>query len=103
MLTATLFSTVNVGWVDDRGRERDCDVEVDYTFDSDELKITGTSLIGSASGIGEYEFDELVWEAVNAVADEAYGEWLADRGDYMADMRADRAAESYIPAGSAAA
>lgn len=101
MATAHLSTTVNVCWETPRHAERDCDVEVDYTFDGDDLRITGTRFIGSVDGIGEYELDELVWEAVNEQADEAYSEWLSDRGDFLFEQARDRVAESYIPAGAA--
>lgn len=79
--TANLFTRIDLDWIDPRGCDRECEVEVDYTFDGETLHIVKTNPIGSVSGIGEWDFDELVWEAVNEVADEAYAEWLADYGD----------------------
>lgn len=102
MPTANLFTTVSICWETPAGYERDCDVEVDYTFDGEDLRIIKAKPIGTPSGVGEWEFDELVWEAVNQEADQAYAEWEAERGEYLFDLARDRAAESYIPAQGAA-
>ena len=102
MATATLKTTVNVCWETPRHHERDCDVEVDYTFDGDDLRIIGTRFLGSTDGIGEWELDELVWEAVSEDADQEYAEWLADRVDWIRDDLPP-AAGSYIPAQGRAA
>jgi len=88
--TAHLSATINVCWEDARHVERDTDVEVEFTYDGDDLNITKQTAIGSVTGIGEWEFDDLVWDAVCAVADEAYAEHMAD----LADMRAEAAYEA---------
>ena len=101
--TAKLFTTVSIEWSDFRGRDCGCDVEVDYTFDGEDLRIIKTKFIGSVdTGYDGDMLDELVWEAVNDEADESYGEWLADLGDWQYEQARDRAAESYLPNGGAA-
>ena len=80
MPTLTLESTVNVSWEDRKGCDRDCDVEVKYTYDgADDLRILSGSCIGDDSSIGQWEFDELLHEAVLEVAGDAYDTWLADQ------------------------
>lgn len=99
-LTAKLSGTVTINWTTQRGVERDCDVEVEYTFDGkDDLRIISARPLWDVNGIGDRDFDELVDAAVFDLAHDAYGEWEADYGDYLYEQRRDRAAESYIPAG----
>ena len=80
--TAALSATVNVYWECRRGRDHDVDVEVEYTFDGDrDIRIQSARLLGEATGIGDYEFDALVDEAVADRAKADYSEWLADQDD----------------------
>lgn len=90
--TANLFTRVIIDWVSPGGYEREVEVEVDYTFDGDELRITKTVLLGMAIGIGEWELEEAVWEAVSDQADEAYAEWVQDYGDYLYEQAIERRA-----------
>lgn len=92
-LTAHLFARVIIDWEDSHHRERDLEVEVDYTFDGEALRITGTTYLGIPVGISDWDLEEAIWEAVNDQADEAYAEWLADYGEYLADVAVDRASE----------
>ena len=93
---ATLETTVNIKWVNHKGCDRDCDVEVEYDFDGDDhLEIIKARTVGSCD-LSSWEFDEAVHEAVADEAPEAFAEWLAERDEWAADARA---AESYIQAG----
>ena len=87
-LTANLSTTVTLSWVNRRGCDRDCEVNVDYTFDGgDDLRIKASEIVGDCD-LGEWAFDELLWEAVMDRAVEAYPEWLADRDDYVGGVAA---------------
>lgn len=99
-LTATLYATVSIDYTDNTGRECQHDAEVTYTYDGDELRIIKAEC-DAFNGWDDDIADELIWEAIAELADEAYAEWLDDRGEYLNDCRADRVAESYIPAGAA--
>lgn len=82
--TATLSGTVLIAFEDRRGRDCDCEVNVDYTFDGDDLRIISSELLGPAN-ISDWELDELIWEAAYDHALDSYPEWLADRADYMSE------------------
>lgn len=73
--TAKLETSVNLAWEDRKGCDRDCTVEVTYTYDGSDLRIIAAR---NDSDLGDWEFDELLYEAVSEVADEQYAEWLAD-------------------------
>lgn len=97
--TAKLFATVTIYWINRRGAECDCNVEVDYTFDgaNDLNVIKACAVYVDADTIPD--FDDLVWQAVSEYADEAYGEWASEYGEYMRDAAIDaRAMGSYVPA-----
>jgi hypothetical protein len=95
MATATLKTTVQIDWQDYRGRDRDAECEVTYTYDGDDLRITDTRFVGFVDGGYDIDLiDELVWNAVSEEADAAYAEWQAERDEGLAEARA---AESYIP------
>lgn len=98
MATAYLSTTVTICWETASHHERDCDADVDYTFDGEKLRIDKIKYVGSLPGISEDDADELVWQAVNEQADEAYGEWIADYGDFLfeqaRDARLDRSAQA---------
>jgi glycerate-2-kinase len=100
MVTATLQTTVQIEWQDYRGRDRECELEVTYTFDGDDLRIV--SYAAPVDGYDGDMIDGLVWDAVTEQADEAFAEWLNDRDDAWLEARADerllaRAAGSYVP------
>jgi hypothetical protein len=82
MALAKLNTTVTIHWINHRGCERDCDVEVSYTYDRDDLRIVETRTLGDCP-LSDGEFDELVWEAVSENANAEYDEWLADYADWM--------------------
>lgn len=88
-LTAHLFTRVILCWECPLHREREHEVEVDYTFDGETVKITAQNHIGIATGISDYDLDEMIWEAVCEGADEAYAEYCADYADQMADAAYD--------------
>lgn len=93
MATATLTATVTVAWQCQRGFDHDATVDVTYTFDGgDDVRVLSSSVAyGDPVGISDWDFDELVWEAVNERADEDYCEWLADNADHFADLMAEAA------------
>lgn len=88
---AKLNTTVTLTWENRRGCDRDCTVDVAYTFDGTELRIVETHIVGS-DDIDDETFDELLHDAVMEVAPEAYAEWQADRADYLADLLTERRA-----------
>lgn len=86
MSLANLTTTVEIAWQNQRGCDRDCTVEVEYTFDGEDIAILKTNIVGHCD-LGDYAFDELVWEAVNLVADDEYEAWLNDRADDEGEYR----------------
>jgi hypothetical protein len=79
MLTATINTTLDIGWQTPRGVETDAVADVCYTFDGgNNLQIIEWRVTND-SGIGPHALLELIYEAVEAVADEEYAEWLADQ------------------------
>ena len=79
MLTATINTTLDIGWQTPRGYETDAVADVCYTFDGgNNLQIIEWRVTND-SGIGPHALLELIYEAVEAVADEEYAEWLADQ------------------------
>lgn len=89
-LTANLFTRVILTWEDSHHYERELEIEVDYTFDGDTLNITRTTFLGTPVGIGDWELDEAIWEAVSEQAPEAYAEDCAEYGEYLSDQALDR-------------
>lgn len=90
--TPQLFATVMLEWQDERGRYHEAEVEVDYTYNGEDLNIISTRPLTSTDSIGDDDFDDQVWEAVTDLADEAYAEWEADHGEYLRDAAEDRRA-----------
>jgi len=88
--TANLFTTVTLEWQDERGRYHDAEVEVDYTYDGEDLNIVKIEALGNTDSIDDDDFDNQVWEAVSECADEAYAEWFADYGDWLYEQAKDR-------------
>lgn len=87
--TAKLSTTVNVYWCD-RHWERDAEVEVDYTYDGETIKIGKLHIVGNTDSMDDDDLDNQVWEGVEAVCDEAYAEWLAEYGEWLSDQAQDR-------------
>lgn len=89
--TANLFTRVILTWeVSLHGREHELEVEVNYTYDGDTVKIEHQNVLGIVTGISDHDLDEMVWEAVCEGAPEAYAEYMQD----YADQRADAAYEA---------
>lgn len=86
--TANLSTTVNVYWCD-RNRDLDAEVEVDYTFDGETIRITKQHIVGNTDSMDDDDLDNQVREGVEAVCDEAYAEWLAEYGEYLRDAAED--------------
>jgi hypothetical protein len=89
--TANLFATVSLSWLDRKGNDRDCDIEVDYTFDGETLKIT-KAIAFDVDPDNIPDFDEALWDAVMEQADEAYAEDQAEYGEWLSDQAEDRRA-----------
>jgi len=89
--TAHLSTTLTVYWTD-RSHERECEVEVDYTYDGETLKIIKSQALGNTDSCDDDWYDEQLWEGVSEVCDEAYADWCADYGDYLYEQARDRRA-----------
>lgn len=89
-LTAKLSTSATLEWQDERCRQHECEVEIDYTFDGEDVKITGLNWLGNSDSLDDYTADEMIHDAVMDVAPEAYAEWLAEYGEYLADLASDR-------------
>ena len=93
-LTAHLFTTVYLTWEASlHGREYELEIEVDYDFDGNEVKITRQTAKGIPLGLSDWELDEMVWDAVNDQAPEAYAEWLEEYHAARADAAYERMCE----------
>ena len=90
-LKANLFTTVILNYEDHRGYERETQVEVDYTFDGEELNIVKTHCLDDWDDSAG-DFFDLVFEAVEEEAAEAYAEWRADYGEWLYEQAQDREA-----------
>ena len=88
---ANLFTTVVLNYEDHRGYERETQVEVDYTFDGDELTIVKTHCL-DAWDDSAGDFFDMVYEAVEEEASEAYAEYMADYGEWLYEQDMDRRA-----------
>jgi len=88
--TPQLFATVMLEWQDERGRYHEAEVEVDYTYDGETLKIGKLHIVGNTDSMDDDDLDNQVWEGVEAVCDEAYAEWLAEYGEWLSDQAQDR-------------
>ena len=92
-LTAHLFANVSLSFTDSCGHECEFDAEVDYTFDGETLNITAIKS-NALNGYDDDIAEDLIWEAVNDLCDEAYAEWLeeyhAARADAPYEARCER-------------
>lgn len=91
-ITANLFTTVMLEWQDERGHYHECEVEVDYTCDGEDVNVTKLHFLGNVDSISDDEIDDQVHDAVMDIAHEAYAEWMADYGEYLSEQAADRRA-----------
>ena len=83
-ITGKFSTTVIIAFTDTRGRDCDCEVNVDYSFDGDDdLRILHADCLTECD-IGDYELDELIWEATMDKAIDAYPEWLAEYDEQVA-------------------
>ena len=67
-----------------RGIERECDVDVEFTFDGvDDFEVLGADIVGGGEpyGISAECFDDLVDQATIERASEVYGDWLSGQDD----------------------
>ena len=78
-----LFATVHVMWEDHKHVERECDVEVEFTYSgSNDLEMLSAQIVGEHDepyGISERMFDALVDDATLEIAPEVYQDWLSDQ------------------------
>lgn len=88
--TANLSTSTTVYWSDERGRERECEIEIDYTFDGESIKLGKRNYLGICDSMDDDDLDNQLWEAVEEVCEEAYAEWLADYGEHLRDAAEDR-------------
>lgn len=91
-LTANLFTTVMLEWQDERGREHEAEVEVDYTCDGEDVNVTKLHFLGNVDTISDDEIDEQIYDALNDTAHDAYAEWLDGYGEWLSDQAEDRRA-----------
>lgn len=86
LIAAPLTARVIITWVNARGCDRDCEVEVDYTFNGNDLTIISDRALTESELPSDY--DELVYDAVWDVADDEFTPlaW---------------AAEAYVPSAAA--
>lgn len=75
--TPILSGTVLIHFEDRRGNACDCEVNVNYTFDGNDLRIVSSELLGPAD-IGSWELNKLIWEAAFDHALDNYPECVAD-------------------------
>lgn len=74
-----MFSkTITINWVDRKGRERDCDVDVKfeirpggYQDAEDEIRITSSRLV-SECDLDQWDLDEMIYEALEDHVRENY-------------------------------
>jgi hypothetical protein len=83
MAIAKLSAEVTVAWECPRGHDHDATVDVVYTFDGDRnVNILEQRVAwGEPEGIGDWEFDQLVFDAISDRAWDDYSEWYADQVD----------------------
>lgn len=68
----TFNREVYICWEDSKGRDWETYVDVTYTYDGSELTITKQRSDDPCYGLTDNQFNELVYEAVAAEADERY-------------------------------
>ena len=69
--------------------EREIEVEIDYTFDGTDFEITEARDLTEGRELTDWEWGSCE-DAVAGVCDEAFAEWVADRGEYLRDAAEDR-------------
>lgn len=79
---ANLTTRVNLCWSDLRGHDRETEIEVEYTFDGDDLRLGAQTVLSGTAPEADW-FDDMVHDAVAEVCDEEYAEWLADFADWQ--------------------
>lgn len=68
----TFNRDVYICWEDRKGRDWETYVNVTYTYDGSELTITRQNCADDCYDLSDDQFNELVYEAVEAEADERY-------------------------------
>ena len=69
--------TITIEWKCYR-HTRECNVDVEYTFDGEELHVTRQHFLGNISGLSEDDLNELVREVIGEDVYNVYAEWLED-------------------------
>jgi len=89
--THTFHTSVCIAFTDSCGFEGEHDVEVSHPFDggSDNLPVIIETRGNCFNGYDDSVIDDLVWEAICEICDEAYAECEADAGDYLYEQRRD--------------
>lgn len=88
-IKANLYTECVIGW-EHRGYDREALVEVDYTYDGEELTITKWTTSDSLNGIDDDTLLDDIYEQVERDAASEYAEWLGDYGDYLYEQALDR-------------
>ena len=86
--TAKLSASLTICWETERGYDRDAEVEVDYTFDGEDIEISKWE--ANTDELSDDEIDDLIMEQLEDIAPEAYAEWLAELGDWQHEQARDR-------------
>lgn len=71
--------------------EREIEVEIEYTFDGKHLEVTDARDLTEGRELTDWEWESCYDDAAT-VCEQAYSEWLADRGEYLRDAAMDRRA-----------
>ena len=83
----TLYAEVYVTY-ERRNREFEVTVDAEFTTDGEDIIITKwTAQGGNAWDIETEWFDDLVYDAVCAVADDKWQDYLDDQGEYLVGQR----------------
>lgn len=71
--------------------EREIEVEIDYTFDGENLEVTDARDLTEGRELTDWEWASCEDDAAT-VCEQAFAEWQADYGDYLHEARLDREA-----------
>lgn len=80
--TASLTANLTWNWQDWRGRDKEADLEVSYTFDGETIR---NWQLNYDPGFDDAEEQRLIDHIEGEYAPEAYAEWLADMADYRGE------------------
>jgi len=89
--THTFHTSVCIAFTDSCGFDGEHDVEVTYTFDggSDNLPVITETRGNCFNGYDDGAIEDLIYDAICEICDEAYLDWQNDHGDYLYEQRRD--------------